>query len=163
MRGQHPPTSRTAHPRPFALDIPPATANHAPMRILANLAGAVLGLFFIAVGGMVLLGLAPNPEPPPEGSPTAHFFAAMGPTGYITFVKVLEVLGGVLVAVPRTRNLGLLVLGPILVNILLFHQLVAQDGLLQPLLLAPSALALFLLAYEGRAWWQLVSRQHRPA
>lgn len=133
------------------------------MHILANFAGALLGLFFVAIGGMVLLGLAPNPEPPPEGSPSAHFFAAMGPTGYMTVVKVLEVLGGALVALPRTRNLGLLILGPILVNILLFHQLIAKDGILQPLLLAPCALTIFLLAYEARSWWQLVARRQRDA
>jgi len=128
------------------------------MHVLANLAGALLGLFFIAVGSMVLLGLGPTPEPPPAGSPAAQFFAAMGPTGYMTVVKALEVLGGLLVALPRTRNLGLLVLGPILVNILLFHLLITKDGALQPLLLAPCALAIFLLACEGRTWWQLVAR-----
>ena len=41
--------------------------------------------------------------------------AAFGPTGYLNFVKVLEVVGGLLVAIPRTRRMGLLVLGPILV------------------------------------------------
>ena len=70
---------------------------------------------------MVLLGLGPTPEPPPEGTPPAHFFAAFGPTGYLSFVKVCEVVGGLLVAIPRTRNLGLLVLGPVIVNILAFH------------------------------------------
>ena len=32
--------------------------------------------------------------------------AAFGPTGYMTFIKVLELLGGILVAIPRTRRLG---------------------------------------------------------
>lgn len=59
--------------------------------------------------------------------------AAFVPTGYLTFVKVLEVVGGVLVAVPRTRNVGLLVLGPILLNIVAFHVFVTRgEGLLNP-------------------------------
>ncbi|MCA8963353.1 MAG: hypothetical protein H6838_20220 [Planctomycetes bacterium] len=128
------------------------------MKHLPTVAGAVLGLLFVAFGLMVLLGLGPTPEPPPEGSTTAHFFAAFGPTGYLTFVKVLEVVGGLLVAVPRTRNLGLLVLGPILVNILAFHVFVAQDGVADPILLTLCALALFLLLVERKAFWGLVQR-----
>ena len=37
------------------------------------------------------------------------FLGAMYMTGYLAFVKVLEILGGILVAIPKTRNLGLLV------------------------------------------------------
>src|SRR5688572_22793640 len=37
-------------------------------------------------------------------------------TGYFAFVKVLEITGGILVAVSRTRPLGLLTLGRIVVE-----------------------------------------------
>lgn len=129
-------------------------------RLLPAVAGALLGLLFVAVGLMVLLGLGPQPEPPPEGSPTAHFFAAFGPTGYLTFVKVLEVLGGVLVAIPKTRCLGLLVLGPIIVNILAFHVFVARDGL-APMVIGICVLAIFLLWVERAAFGGLVRRPTR--
>lgn len=56
----------------------------------------------------------------------AHFMAAFGPTGYLKFVKVMEVLGGLLVAIPRTRSLGLLILGPIIINIFAFHIFVSS-------------------------------------
>jgi hypothetical protein len=36
-------------------------------------------------------------------------------------VKIFELVGGLLVMIPRLRNIGLLVLGPIIVNILAFH------------------------------------------
>ena len=112
------------------------------LRLLPVLAGALLGLLFVMSGLIVLLGLAPTPELP-EGTPIAHFMAAFGPTGYMTFVKVFEVIGGLLVAIPRTRNLGLLVLGPILVNILAFHGFVtAGVGLFSPMLLVIVGLAL---------------------
>ena len=85
--------------------------------------------------------------------------AAFAPTGYLTFVKVFELLGGVLVAIPRTRNLGLLILGPIIINILAFHIFVAGgQGLWSPMLMGICALALFLLWYERKAFACLVTR-----
>src|SRR5438874_13831641 len=91
---------------------------------LPNIAVAVLGLLFIIASVMVLFKLAPEPKIP-EGSPIALFMGAFGPTGYMTFVKIFELLGGLLVAIPRTRNFGLLVLGPIIINILAFHTFLA--------------------------------------
>jgi len=128
------------------------------MKYLAHIAGALLGLAFVAFGVLVLFGLAPA-QKVPEGTPAAHFMAAFVPTGYLTFVKVLEVLGGLLVAVPRTRNLGLLILGPILVNILAYHLFVTggQD-LLNPLLIILVLLALYLLWVERAAFLGLVTR-----
>jgi len=78
------------------------------------------------------------------------FFGAFGPTGYMTFVKVLELLGGILVAIPRTRNFGLLILGPIIVNILAFHVFVAKGGLADPMIVGIVLLALYLLWVERR-------------
>lgn len=41
------------------------------------------------------------PSGPPEGSPPALFMAVLFPTGYLAFVKVLEIIGGLTVAVER--------------------------------------------------------------
>lgn len=127
------------------------------MKIAAIIAGILLGLLFIMSAVTVLFKLVDIPAPP-EGTPVASFMAAFGPTGYMTFVKVIELLGGILVAIPKTRNLGLLCLGPVIVNILVFHQLVAGDGIFQIMLLAIVALSLFLLWVERRAWKALVVR-----
>ena len=114
------------------------------------IAGIVLGLLFVMSAVTMLFNLVKMP-PPPEGSPAAMFFGAFGPTGYMTFVKVFELLGGVLVMIPRLRNLGLLVLGPIIVNILAFHIFIGGGfkDLLNPMLLIIIALALYLL-WVGR-------------
>ncbi len=126
------------------------------MKYLPTIAGALLGLLFAASGAVVLLKLAPMP-PLPEGSPAAHFMAAFVPTGYLTFVKVLELLGGILVAVPKTRNLGLLVLGPIVLNILAYHAFVMKgEGLLSPPLLLIVALPLYLLWVERKRFAGLI-------
>ena len=128
------------------------------MKHLPTVAGALLGLLFIASGLVVLLNLTPMP-PPPAGTPAASFMAAFVPTGYLTFVKVLEVVGGLLVAIPRTRNLGLLVLGPILVNILAFHLFVMKgEGLFSPPLLILSFFAAYLLWSGRRAFAGLMGK-----
>jgi putative oxidoreductase len=87
------------------------------------IAGIVLGLLFLMASVMFFLNLGPKPTFP-EGSPIAHFFAAFGPTGYLKFVKVFELVGGLLVMIPRLRNFGLLLLGPVIVNIVAYHVLV---------------------------------------
>lgn len=128
-------------------------------RHLPNLAGALLGLPFIAFGLMFLLGMMPEQEPPAEGSPPALFMSAVFSTGFMTFVKVCELIGGILVAIPRTRNLGLLVLGPILINILAYHAFIMSGkGLFNPLLLGIGALAVYLLWAERKAFCGLVCR-----
>jgi len=92
-------------------------------KYLPSIAGGILGALFVLAGVMFFLNLGPKPVYP-EGTPVAHFFAAFGPTGYMKFVKVFELVGGVLVMIPRLRNFGLLVLGPIIVNIVAYHVLV---------------------------------------
>ena len=128
------------------------------LKALPIVAGILLGLLFVMSGVVVLFKLVPIPEIP-EGTPPAHFMAAFGPTGYLTFIKVLEVLGGLLVAIPRTRHLGLLVLGPILVNILAYHAFVMKgEGLFAVPMLIIVALTLYLLWTERKAFGGLVSR-----
>ena len=120
------------------------------MKLAVNIAGGLLGLLFITFSLKVLLHLGPTPPLPPEGSPAALFFGALFPTGYFKFVKVLELFGGLLTAIPRTRNFGLLILGPIIVNILAFHIFIMKGAtLLDPPVIAISLLGAFLL-WSGR-------------
>ena len=128
-----------------------------PMKHAPTIAAVLLGLLFIMSGVVVLFNLAPMPEIP-AGTPAAHFFVAFGPTGYLTFVKILEVLGGLLVIIPRTRNLGLLVLGPIIVNILAFHTFITKgEGLFSPMLIVICLLAAYLLWCGRRAFAGLLN------
>ena len=120
---------------------------HAP-----TIAGIVLGLLFIMSSSVVLFHLVQMPEIPKD-TPAAYFMSAFGPTGYMTFVKVLELLGGILVLLPRTRNLGLLVLGPIIVNVLAYHAFIMRgEGLFNPMIIVICLLAVFLLWADRRKW-----------
>jgi putative oxidoreductase len=121
------------------------------------IAGIVLGLLFLMASVMFLLHLAPEPKLP-EGSPVAMFMSAVGPTGFMTFVKVFELIGGVLVAIPKTRSLGLLVLGPIILNILAFHIFVADPKqLLNPMVILVVVLPLYLLWVERNKFAALIN------
>jgi hypothetical protein len=108
-------------------------------------AGVLLGLLFLMASITFFLNLVPE-QKIPEGTPTAMFMGAFGPTGYMKFVKVFELTGGLLVMIPRLRNLGLLLLGPVIVNILAFHIFVAGGkDLFNPILIGVVVLALYLL------------------
>ena len=75
----------------------------------------------------------------------------------MSFVKVLEILGGLLLLLPKTRNLGLLVLGPIIVNILCFHVFLMKCAyIVDPALISICAISAFLLFTERKAWLGLV-------
>lgn len=121
-------------------------------------AGIILGLLFVMSAVMVLFKLVPMPEIPKD-TPAAMFMGAFGPTGYMTFIKVLELTGGILVAIPKSRNIGLLILGPIIVNIIAYHAFVmGGEGLSSPMLIGIAALALYLLWVERKAFGGLWTR-----
>ncbi len=114
-------------------------------KYLPNIAGVLLGLCFLAASVPFLLHLVPEPKLP-EGTPIAHFMAAFGPTGWMTFVKIFELAGAILVMIPRLRNLGLLVLGPVIVNVIAFHVLVDDPKhLLNPMIIVIILCMLYLL------------------
>ncbi|MDZ4816397.1 MAG: DoxX family protein [Verrucomicrobiota bacterium] len=130
------------------------------MKYLPPVAGALLGFVFVFFGTAYFLNILPAPPKPPEGSAPALFMGALYPSGYLSFVKALEILGGLLVAIPRTRNFGLLILGPIIVNILAFAIFIMKgDGIFAPPVVAVSVLAAYLLFVERKAFAQLC----RPA
>lgn len=129
------------------------------MKLAANIAGALLGLAFIAFSLMYFFKLMPTQPQPPEGSPVAHFMAAFAPTGYFDFVKICELVGGILLAIPFTRNWGLLLIGPIIVNIIAFHAFVAKAGVTDPPLVIICLIATFLLIADRHKFLGLLNRK----
>ena len=122
------------------------------MKYLPCIAGGLLGASFIAFSIMFFSGKMPAPEGPPPAKEAIDFGTAMATTGYMHMVKVFELLGGILVAIPKTRNYGLLILGPIIINIMAFHQFLEKDLAKQPVILVIAALALYLLWVGRRAF-----------
>jgi putative oxidoreductase len=122
------------------------------MKYLPAIAGVLLGLLFAFASLAYFFNLMGDQPPPPKDSAMEHFFIALGSTGYLTFVKVLELVGAVLVAIPVTRRLGLLILGPIVVNIIATHVLIVGGGMANPMFILVIVLPLYLVWVERRAF-----------
>ena len=72
-----------------------------------------------------------------------EFMTALFISHYLYVVGALQVVGGLILLSGRWIPLGLTLLGPVIVNIVCFHVLMAPAGL--PMALVVSFLALFLL------------------
>ena len=106
----------------------------------------LLGLMFIQAGLNKFLNFAPIPEDIPE-EVMNDFVAMMEIAWLIPLIAVAEILGGILVIIPKTRALGALVLFPVMIGILLAHTVVNPDGLVLALILA---VILGWIFYENR-------------
>jgi hypothetical protein len=127
------------------------------MKYITHISAFFLGLIFIVFGMNFFLKFLPVPTPP-AGSPAAMFMGGMYASGFLTFVKVLEILGGLFVAIPQTRHLGLLILGPIIVNIAAFNYFFfGPKALLQTPVLLVCSLALILLLASYRPFFRFLS------
>lgn len=58
---------------------------------------------------------------PPEDPTAQMFLGAMFSSYLANSVGILEIIGGILVAIPRTAFMGWLILLPVISNIVLFH------------------------------------------
>ncbi|MEM7600661.1 MAG: hypothetical protein AAF357_04510 [Verrucomicrobiota bacterium] len=125
------------------------------MKIVTLIASVLLGLVFVVFGLNYFLKFIDTPSPPAD-SAAAAFMGAMASTGMLAVIKLLEVIGGLLVAIPKTRNFGLLVLGPIVIVILMFNIFIALGGWTQPPVLLITILSAFLLFAEGKKFLGLL-------
>lgn len=101
----------------------------------------LLGLVFAVFGSNAFLHFIPMPEM--QGQSGA-FMGALISSGYIYPIAALQVLGGLLLLLGgRFVALGLTLLGPVIVNIDLYHIFLDRSGL--PMAAVVSILALFLL------------------
>ncbi len=88
------------------------------MRWLALVGRIAVGGLFLFAGLAYFLKLMPPQEGLPE--PAVRMMGAIGPTGYLTVVKVLEVAGAVLLLSGRFAPAGLVLLTPVAVNVALW-------------------------------------------
>ena len=112
------------------------------MKKLPCIAALLLGLAFIFFGLNFFFHFFAVPSPQ-AGTPAANFLGAMYGSGYLTLIKVLEVVGGIMLILPRTRVLGLFLVGAILFNIACVHQFFF-GGVKDPVVIGLIVLALFV-------------------
>jgi uncharacterized membrane protein YphA (DoxX/SURF4 family) len=97
------------------------------MKIVFQIARILLGLLFLVFGLNGFLHFIP--VPPPAGQLAGQFMGVLLQSHYLIVVSVVEIAGGALLLANRFVPLGLILLGPIVVNILLFHTFMAPEGL----------------------------------
>jgi putative oxidoreductase len=96
------------------------------MKIAIVIARILLGFVFFASGLVGILKLGKMGGMPADAT---TFMTLMAAHNYATFVAVLMLIGGLLLLVGRFVPIGLVLLGPVLVNILLFHILFQVRGI----------------------------------
>ena len=97
------------------------------MKVFTIIARVLLGLVFVVFGSNAFLHFLPMP-PLPKGV-TGEYLHAFFASGYVYAIGGLQVIGGLLLLIGRFVPLGLTILGTIIVNIWLFHILMAPEGL----------------------------------
>ena len=97
------------------------------MKIASTIARFLLALVFIVFGLNGFLHFIPQPPSPSEMA--RQYFTVMSASRYLMFVFGLQLIAGVLFLFRRTVPMALTIVGPIIVNILLFHALMDPGGI----------------------------------
>jgi putative oxidoreductase len=97
------------------------------MKIVTLIARLLLGLIFVVFGLNGFLNFL-NMGPMPSGL-AGQFIVALAMSHYFWVVAALQVAGGALLLVNRFVPLGLVLLGPVIVNIVLYHVLLNPTGM----------------------------------
>jgi len=111
------------------------------VKVATIIARVLLGIVFAVFGSNIFLQFIPMPPLP--ATLAGDFSKALMQSHYSYVVGLLQVIGGLLLLIGRFVPLGLTLLGPVIVNILLFHIFLDPSGL--PMALVVAVLALFLL------------------
>jgi putative oxidoreductase len=85
----------------------------------------IVGLAFAASSVTFFLNMVPAPDDLSDD--IKAYWGVMGPSKYMTVVKVLELAGGLLLLTGVFVPVGITLLTPIIVNILLFELLIAKQ------------------------------------
>jgi len=96
------------------------------MRVAGLIARYLLGLIFVVFGANGFLHFIPMPPPP---GVAGQFMGALFVSHVLVVVFLLELIPGILLLVGRYVPLALVLLGPVIVNIVLFHAFMAPSGL----------------------------------
>jgi putative oxidoreductase len=97
------------------------------MKIASIIARYLIALVFIVFGLNGFLHFIP--QQPPQSEMVKQYVTVMIVSHYLTFVFALQLIAGVLFLFWRTVPLALIIAGPLIVNILLFHGLMDPGGI----------------------------------
>jgi putative oxidoreductase len=115
------------------------------MKIAALIARILLGLLFFVFGLNGFLHFIPMGQMPTGDA--GQFIGVMFHSHWIVFVSAIQVIGGALLLIGRYVPLALILLGPVIVNILVYHILMEPKGIVPGLV---AAILWFIVAYSRR-------------
>lgn len=96
------------------------------MKIVVLIVRLLLGLFFFVFGLNAFLQFLKGPIP---GGLAGQFVQALFQSHYVLAVGAVQVVGGALLLINRYVPFALTILGPVLVNILLYYLLLNHEGI----------------------------------
>jgi putative oxidoreductase len=114
------------------------------MKIAALIARILLGLVFFVFGLNGFLNFIKGPLP---SGLAGQFLGALMQSHFALVISAVELAGGALLLANRYVPLGLVLLGPVIVNIFFYHLLMYRSGLI-------IAIVVIIL-------WGLVALRHR--
>src|ERR1700686_1171807 len=129
-----------------AIEWRPIQKENPVMRTASTIARYLAGIIFLVFGLNGFLNFIPLPPP---GGIAGQFMGALYASHYLWVIFAFQVIAAVLLLVNRYVSLAVAVLAPVIVNILVFHALMAPSGL-------PLALFVAIL-------WALIFADVRPA
>lgn len=118
------------------------------MKIITIVVRTLLGLGFVIFGANLIHPFIPQPKETPPQLVLDFMSVVLVKTAFMKVVGGFQLVGGLLLLTGRYVPIGLTLLGPVLVNILMFHVLVMQGGYLIPLVF----IALYLVVFAG--YWK---------
>jgi putative oxidoreductase len=96
------------------------------MKIAALIVRVLLGLVFLVFGLNAFLQFLNGAIP---GGLAGEFLQALFQSHYVLAVGAVQALGGALLLINRYVPLALTILGPVIINILLYHLLLNHEGI----------------------------------
>jgi hypothetical protein len=127
-------------------------------RLAPNASRILLGLIFFVFGLNGFLHFLPQPPMPARAG---AFLGALAATGYMfPVIKSVEVIGGALLLSNRFVPLALAIVAPNVVNIVLFHSVLAPGGL--PIALLVLCLELFTAWSYRNAYASMLHARTAP-
>lgn len=103
------------------------------MKIVKIIICVLFGLMFINAGLNKFFNYLPVPELPADQLKVMTAFITI--PWLMPLLATMEIIGGVLFAIPKTRALGAIVIFPMMVGILLQHAIVAPEGIIMAVVL----------------------------
>src|ERR1700739_4117901 len=132
-----------------AMEWLPIQKENPVMRTASTIARYLAGIVFLVFGLNGFLNFIPLPPP---GGIAGEFMGALYASHYLWVIFAFQVVAAVLLLVNRYVPLAVALLAPVIVNILVFHALMAPSGLPLALFVAVLGTVIFLdvrLAFAG--------------